>query len=84
MGLGQGETMKTHEGYEIIYEFEVGKLTKEQLYEDTPNAFRVCKCGDIASGVIVFGRHDIYRKFPEWIANPNCRELIAHLIRTTK
>lgn len=61
----------------VIYELEVGKRSREQLHEDTPEAYRVVKA-KTASGIIVFGRYPGGR----WIANPSCRELIAHLLRS--
>lgn len=62
----------------IIYEVEVGcERSEEQLFEDTPEAYRVEKA-NTASGIIVFGRYPGGR----WIPNPSCRELIAHLLRS--
>jgi len=63
----------------IIYEFEVGRnLSEKQLHEDTPEAYRVEKA-NTASGIIVYGRYPGRR----WIPNPSCRELIAHLLRSS-
>lgn len=63
----------------VIYELEVANpVSKEQAYEDTPEAYRIEEA-DTASGILVFGRYPGHR----WVANPNCRELIAHLLRTS-
>ena len=60
----------------VIYELGVGKLTKNQKYEDTPQKYKVVEA-DTASGIMVYGFIN-----GRWVANPNTRELIAHLLRT--
>jgi len=68
---------------EIIYELEVGKHISEEgkLHFDIPEAYRVEENAAVPSGLIVYGKYSKYRSKPEWIPNPNCRELIAHLLR---
>ena len=57
------------------YSLNIGdELTKEQEYESTPEAYKVEKA-TTASGIIVYGFYN-----GKWIANPNCRALIAHLL----
>ena len=62
--------------HDIIYELEVSdNLTQKQRMADTPNAYRVLSA-DTESGIMVWGKYG-----EVWTANPNCRELIAHLLR---
>lgn len=58
-----------------IYELEVGELTRQQKHEDTPQSYMVVK-SDTASGIMIYGKYG-----DEWSPNPNCRELVAHLLK---
>lgn len=62
---------------QIIFEWEVPEnLRKYKVDEDLAEAYRVVKCDEAVSGIIVY-----FRWKGEWKANPwNTRSLIRHLI----
>ncbi|MEW6115633.1 MAG: hypothetical protein AB1553_01875 [Nitrospirota bacterium] len=59
----------------ILSSHRIDAYSDNHRHEDIPQAYRVCENADSVTGLMIYGLYN-----GEWIANPNGRALIRHLL----